>query len=51
MFKTTVLTREEFHKIYEQGEEAIYDFVLSLMLFQREKKGRVQIAQKVRIKS
>jgi transposase len=31
MPKTVILTREEFHKIYEQGEEAIYAFVLSLM--------------------
>lgn len=31
MSKTLILTREEFHKIYEQGEEATYDFFLSLV--------------------
>jgi transposase len=31
MSKTPILTREEFHKIYEQGEEATYVFFLSLM--------------------
>jgi transposase len=31
LIKTAVLTREEFHKIYEQGEEALYDFILSLV--------------------
>ena len=32
MSKTPILTREEFHKIYEQGEEATYAFFQSLML-------------------
>jgi transposase len=31
MSKVLILTREEFHKIYEQGEEATYAFFLSLI--------------------
>jgi transposase len=31
MSKTPILTREEFHKIYEQGEEATYALFMSLV--------------------
>ncbi|MDR3165995.1 MAG: DUF6444 domain-containing protein [Synergistaceae bacterium] len=30
MFKSSVLTHKEFHKIYDQGEEAVYAFFLTL---------------------
>jgi transposase len=31
MSRPLVLTREEFHKIYEQGEEAVYALFLTLI--------------------